>query len=276
MTGRLSVVATPIGNLEDITLRALRTLKEADLILAEDTRRTKTLCSHHGIQTPLRPFHAHTPDHVVAEIVEQLRGGASFALVTDAGTPLVSDPGARLTAAACDAGVRVEPIPGPSAALAALAASGLRIGSFRFVAFLPRAGTKRGEALAALVRAPEATVMFEAANRLPGTLADLARLAPERRAAVARELTKLHEEIARGTLAELASRFAEAPRGEVTLVVEGAPETTAPFDESAALRQAKVLLAEGGRTKEVAKVLAEAHGLSARDAYALVLRVAAT
>lgn len=274
MTGRLSVVATPIGNLEDITLRALRTLKEVDVILAEDTRRTKTLCSHHGISTPLRAFHAHTPDHKVAEIVEQLRQGVSFALVTDAGTPLVSDPGARLTAAAVDAGIRVEPIPGPSATLAALAAVGLRVGSFRFVAFLPRAGTKRSAALDALVRAPEATVFFEAANRLPGTLADLARLAPERPAAVARELTKLHEEIARGTLAELASRFAEAPRGEITLVVEGAPEEDAELDEPALLQQAKLLLGEGGRTKEVAKVLAEAHGLSVRDAYALVLRVA--
>lgn len=275
MSGRLSVVATPIGNLEDMTLRAIRTLKEADTILAEDTRRTKTLCAHFGITTRLRSFHAHTPDDQVGELVDLMKEGASLALVTDAGTPLVSDPGARLVAAASAAGVRVEPIPGASAPLAALAAAGLRVGAFRFVGFLPRSGGKRAAGLEAIVRAAEATVLFEAPNRVGGTLAELAALAPERPAVVARELTKMHEEIVRGTLAELAGRFvAEPPRGEVTLVVEGAPAARVEIDPEALLAQAKVLLAEGARTKEAARTLAEAHGLSVRDAYALVLRAA--
>ncbi|MCB9593221.1 MAG: 16S rRNA (cytidine(1402)-2'-O)-methyltransferase [Sandaracinaceae bacterium] len=272
MSGRLAVVATPIGNLEDMTLRALRTLREADAILAEDTRRTRALCSHHGVSTPLRAFHAHTPDATVQALVDELRGGAVLALVTDAGTPLVSDPGARLVAAATDAGIRVEPIPGPSAPLAALVASGLHVGAFRFVGFLPRSGGKRRVALDALETASEATVFFEAANRLPETLAELAARLPDRRAAVARELTKLHEEVARGTLTELAERFAEAPRGEITIVVEGAPERDEPLDEEALVKQARALLDEGRRTKAVARDLAEAHSIPVRDAYALVLR----
>lgn len=275
MTGVLSVVATPIGNLEDMTLRAIRTLKEADRILAEDTRRTKALCTHYGIGTRLRAFHAHTPDAEVQELVEQLAEGARLALVTDAGTPLVSDPGARLVSAASEAGVRVEPIPGASAPLAALSAAGLRVGSFRFVGFLARSGSKRSAALEAIVRAAETTVLFEAPKRVAGTLAELAALAPERPAAVARELTKMHEQIVRGTLTELSARFASAaPRGEVTLVVEGAPPARAELDEDQVIAQAKVLLGEGTRTKEAARTLAEAHGLSVRDAYALVLRAA--
>lgn len=274
MSGRLAVVATPIGNLEDVTLRALRTLREADAILAEDTRRTRALCAHHGIETPLRAFHAHSSEGTITALVAELAAGAALALVTDAGTPLVSDPGASLVAAAIAAGVRVEPIPGPSAPIAALVASGLQVGAFRFVGFLPRAGGKRREALDALETAEEATVLFEAANRLPETLAELAARLPDRRAAVARELTKLHEEIARGTLAELRDRYREAPRGEVTLVVEGAPPRAEPLDEAAIVRQARALLDEGRRTKAVAKDLAEAHGIPVRDAYALVLRAA--
>ncbi|MCA9606874.1 MAG: 16S rRNA (cytidine(1402)-2'-O)-methyltransferase [Myxococcales bacterium] len=257
-----------------MTLRALRTLKEADVILAEDTRRTRTLCTHHGIATPLRAFHAHTPEATVAALVEELAKGAVLALVTDAGTPLVSDPGARLVAAATAAGIRVEPIPGASAPLAALVASGLHVGAFRFVGFLPRAGGKRKAALDALEVAVEATVFFEAANRLPETLSELAERLPERPAAVARELTKLHEEVARGTLRELATRYREAPKGEITVVIEGAPERDAPLDEDAVIRQARALLDEGRKTKAVAKDLAEAHGIPVRDAYALVLRAA--
>ena len=274
MSGVLRVVATPIGNLEDLSFRALRVLKEAQTILAEDTRRTRRLCAHYDVATPLRRFDAHASDAQVAELVEELAAGASLALVTDAGTPLVSDPGARLVSAAVAADVRVEPIPGPSAPLAALCASGLRVGAFRFVGFLPRSGGKRAEALAALVAAPEATVFFEAPHRVPATLGELAALAPDRPAAVARELTKLYEEVARGTLGELAERFAAPAKGEITVVVEGAPEIDEVVDEEAALRQARVLLGEGQRTKAVARQLADAHGLSVRDAYQLVLRVA--
>lgn len=269
--GRLSIVATPIGNLEDVTLRALRVLRECDAILAEDTRRTRVLCAHHGVSTPLRAFHAHTSDARVAELVAELAGGAHLALVSDAGTPLVSDPGARLVAAAADAGVRVEPIPGPSAALAALSVAGLRVGAFRFVGFLPRSGGRRTRALEQLARAREATILFEAPQRLPDTLADLARVAGgARRATVCRELTKLHEEVARGTLSALAERFAEPPRGEVTLVVEGAEEEVAEEGaEPEAL--ARALLARGLRTKDAARELAELLGWPIRDAYALVL-----
>ncbi|MBX3273568.1 MAG: 16S rRNA (cytidine(1402)-2'-O)-methyltransferase [Sandaracinaceae bacterium] len=275
MSGRLQVVATPIGNLEDVTLRALRVLREADAILAEDTRRTRALCAHHGIATPLRAFHAHSADALIAALVDELAGGAKLALVTDAGTPLVSDPGAALVAAAAARGVSVEPIPGPSAPLAALVASGLRVGAFRFLGFLPRSGAKRRVAIEGIARAVEASVLFEAANRLPETLAELAGVMPERPAAVARELTKLHEEIARGTLAALAARYAEAPRGEVTLVIEGAPEPEhAPPDEEVIVRQARALLDEGLRTKAVARDLAAAHAIPLRDAYALVLRAA--
>jgi len=274
MSGRLAIVATPIGNLEDITLRALRTLKEADAILAEDTRRTKILCSHHGVSTRLRSFHAHTPDATVDSLVEELREGKVFALVTDAGTPLVSDPGARLVTAAALADIRVEPIPGASAPLAALSASGLRVSAFRFIGFLPRSGGKRRAAIDAIEVAAEASILFEAPNRLPATLKDLAERMPERPAAVGRELTKLHEEVRRGPLQELAEVFAEAPRGEITVVVEGAPKREAAVDGDALLRQARALLAEGARTKQVARDLAKAHGLPMREMYTLVLRAA--
>ncbi len=274
--GRLSIVATPIGNLEDVTLRALRVLRESDAILAEDTRRTRTLCTHHGIATPLRAFHAHTPDARVTELVEELRSGARLALVTDAGTPLVSDPGARLVQAAAEAGVRVEPIPGPSAALAAISVAGLRVDGFRFVGFLPRSGGRRAKAIEQVGRAREASILFEAANRLPATLRDLAAaLGGDRRAAVCRELTKLHEEVARGTLEELSERYREAPRGEVTLVVEGASEDAREAEDVDPEALARALLAEGMRTKDAARVVAERLSWPTRDAYALVLRVAA-
>lgn len=270
--GRLSIVATPIGNLEDVTLRALRVLRECDTILAEDTRRTRVLCAHHGVSTRLRAFHAHTPEAAVAALVAELVDGAHLALVSDAGTPLVSDPGARLVEAAAAAGVRVEPIPGPCAALAAVSVAGLHLGTFRFVGFLPRAGGRRTRALEQLARAREATVLFEAANRLPETLRELAAVAgAERRAAVGRELTKLHEEIARGTLAELGARFAQAPRGEVTLVVEGAPEETIESEGVEPAELARALLARGMRTKDAARELSELLGWPVRDAYALVL-----
>ena len=240
--GRLSIVATPIGNLEDITLRALRVLKECGRILAEDTRRTRVLCEHHGVATPLKSFHAHTTEERLHSLVDELREGAHLALVTDAGTPLVSDPGARLVAAAVAAGIDVEPIPGASAPLAALTASGLRVGRFRFVGFLPRSGRERREALARVVTDRDASVLFESPKRLPTTLRDLAALAPERPAAVCRELTKLNEEVARDRLQGLAERFAAAARGEITVVIEGAPEVTVPFDPGLANERARQLL----------------------------------
>ena len=274
VSGKLSVVATPIGNLEDITLRALRVLRECDGILAEDTRRTRVLCTHHAVGTGLRSFHAHSPDAKVTALVEELLGGAHLAIVTDAGTPLVSDPGARLVRAAAAAGVRVEPIPGPSAPLAALAAAGLRVGSFRFLGFLPRSGARRRALLSEIASTRDATVVFEAPGRVPATLRDLASaVGADRPAAVCRELTKLHEEIARGTLGELAARYVEPPRGEVTLVIEGAPEDVEPVapDREVIEARARELLAEGLRTKDVAKRLAEELKIPKSDAYRLVL-----
>jgi 16S rRNA (cytidine1402-2'-O)-methyltransferase len=268
--GLLSIVATPIGNLEDVTLRALRTLREASVILAEDTRRTRTLCAHHGIATPLRAFHAHTSSERVEAIVRELADGAHFALVSDAGTPVVSDPGAELVRAAAEAGVRIEPIPGPSAALAALSASGLRASSFRFVGFLPRSGSRRRAAIEGIVRSREATILFEAPGRVPATLAELAEHGlGDRPAALCRELTKLHEEIARAAIADLAVRFAEPPRGEVTLVIEGGAEDEAPAEDPSEVAQA--LLAGGMRTKDAARELSARTRLPMREAYALVL-----
>jgi 16S rRNA (cytidine1402-2'-O)-methyltransferase len=271
--GVLYVVGTPIGNLEDVTLRALRVLGEVDRVLAEDTRRTRVLLRHHGLDQPLSAFHAHTADAAVTAWVRALSEGQRLALVSDAGTPLVSDPGRRLVAAAAEAGIRVEPIPGPSAVMAALSGAGLRSGTFRFLGFLPRSGGRRSQALRSLAEDPATSVLFEAPRRLPATLRDLRDAAgADRSAAVCRELTKVHEEIVRGSLGELAERFADPPKGEITLLVEGATESlVAVVDVDVALA---TLLEEAGPeapTKAVAKALADATGLSRKEAYARVL-----
>ncbi len=274
MSGRLYVVATPIGNLEDITLRALRVLREADAVLAEDTRHTRTLLMHHQIATKLVALHAHTPPSRVASLAAELGAGASFALVTDAGTPLVSDPGAELVRAAIELGVPVTPIPGPSAPLSALVASGLAAPTFEFVGFLPRSGGKRRDRLARLAKAPGAVVLFESPNRLASTLADLSGVVGERPVAVCRELTKLHEEIARGTAAELAQRFAEGARGEITVVI-GAPasdpDEAEPLDEEALDRAIDALREEGLSARDTADRLAASTGHPRREVYQRVL-----
>lgn len=275
--GRLWVVATPIGNLEDVTLRALRVLREADTVLAEDTRRSRKLLSAHGIGTPLRALHAHSSDAVVDRWVAALAGGARLALVSDAGTPIVSDPGAALVARAVDAGVPVEAVPGASAVTAALVVAGLPADVFRFVGFLPRGGARRRRALDEVAGERGATVLFEAPGRVAGTLADLAaRLGAGRRVAVCRELTKLHEEVFRGSLADAAARFADGARGEVTLVVEGgtdprAEEAAAPPDAAALAAWVRERLAAGATPKAVAAELAPRLGVSKRDAYARVV-----
>jgi 16S rRNA (cytidine1402-2'-O)-methyltransferase len=218
----LHLVATPIGNLEDVTLRALRVLREADLVLAEDTRRTRVLLDRHGIAARPRSLHAHNEAARTAEVLAALAAGRDVALVSDAGTPLVSDPGERLVAAVLAAGHGVVPVPGPSAVLAALTASGLPTARFAFLGFLPRRPGRRAARLASWRGRPETLVLFESPHRTASTLRALAEtLGGGRRACVARELTKIHEELVRGTLAELAERFAGGARGEVTLVVEG-------------------------------------------------------
>lgn len=278
MSGTLYLVATPIGNLEDITLRALRTLREVDRVLAEDTRRTRILLTHHGISTPLASLHAHTSEARVAELADELAQGARFALVTDAGTPLVSDPGAELVRAALAREVKVEAIPGASAVISALCVAGVPAEHFRFVGFLPRSGKRRREALAAIAHDRLTSVLFEAPSRLADTLLDLSEVCGETRtAAVCRELTKLHEQVARGALSTLAAQFAGEVRGEITLVVEGArekdkaseqAEAEAALDVPAWLRERE---ARGLGVREVARELAELLKIDRREAYRRVL-----
>lgn len=269
MTGKLSIVATPIGNLEDITLRALRTLKEASLVLAEDTRRTRVLLTHHDIHTPLRSLHAHSSGHVIEQCVDELHAGAQMALVTDAGTPIVSDPGSVLVAAAAARGIVVEAIPGASAVTAALTVAAIPCDGFRFFGFLPRTGKARRMALSQVASSQVASVLFESPNRLHHTLQELVELiGPTRRAAVCRELTKLHEEVVRGELASLVTRFADNVRGEITLVI-AADQSSDPtlLDPDT---HAVALLQSGLSARDAARKLAQDTGLPKREAYALI------
>lgn len=267
----LWVVATPIGNLADITLRALQTLKDADLVLAEDTRRTRVLLEHHGIDTPLDSFHAHSSEEKIARLIERLDAGETLALVSDAGTPVISDPGVRLVAAARAAGHEVSTAPGPSAILGALSIAGLRADRFVFLGFLPRSSGKRRAEVEAIAARREASVLFESPQRLAALLEEMVAQIPDRQIAVCRELTKRFEEIVRGTPAEVLERFADGAKGEITVVVEAvataAPEL-AEEDVEAFVREA---LAGGDRVKSVAKALAKRSGLSGSEAYERVL-----
>ena len=222
MTGTLYLVATPIGNLEDITERALRVLKEVDLIACEDTRHTRVLLQQYGIKTKMLSYHEHNERERAAELSALLETGASVAVVADAGTPGISDPGFRLVNDALKRGVRVVPVPGPTAFVAALIASGLPTDEFFFGGFLPARATQRRARLTKARALNSTLVFYEAPHRIAQTLADAREILGEREAAVARELTKLHEEIARGRLSELAKRFdsEEAARGEMVLVID--------------------------------------------------------
>jgi 16S rRNA (cytidine1402-2'-O)-methyltransferase len=272
--GTLFVVATPIGNLGDLSARALETLRACDRVLAEDTRRTLQLLTHFGITGKrVERFDAHASDRDVARALEALAAGEQVALVTDAGTPGVSDPGTDLVGAAAAAGARVVPIPGASAVLAALVASGLAgDGRFRFVGFLPRDGSARRDAIGLVSATPEAVVLFEAANRTAATLGDLADATPERAACVARELTKLHEEIARGTCASLANDEREWV-GEVVIVL--APhepaDREARVDDAALDARIDAALASGEHAKAIAERLAAWSGRPKRAVYERVI-----
>jgi len=273
--GRLFVVGTPLGNLEDISLRALRTLKEVDLIAAEDTRVCRKLLSHYSISTPTSSFHEHTPPAKLQQLIAQLLAGKEIALVSDAGMPGISDPGEKLVAECIAQGIEVIAIPGPSAAITALAISGLPAQGFIFAGFLPRRGPERRQALAELAGQPRTMILFEAPHRLMQTLGDLEKALGDRRAAAARELTKKFEEVVRGSLQEIAAYFsAHPPRGEITLVIEGAPAKSieeARAGESralpAALEQARALMKAGASTREAARQAAAATGLSRRLIY---------
>src|SRR6478736_2564316 len=215
----LAVCATPIGNLEDVTLRVLAELAAADVVLCEDTRHTRVLLGRHGIEARLLSYHEHNEAKRTAEFLPRLQAGERIALVSDAGLPGVSDPGARLVRAALDAGVDVTVLPGPSAVETALVASGLVAEQYRFLGFLPRGEKRLAELWTELEAWPWPAVAFESPQRLPATLRSLAAVAPERAVAVCRELTKRFEEIARGTASELANRFTEPAKGEITLVL---------------------------------------------------------
>ncbi len=273
MSGALYLVATPIGNLSDITLRALEVLKACPIVVAEDTRRSRTLLTHFGITgKDLRSLHGHSSQHEVSRIADAMEAGSDVALVTDAGTPAVSDPGDALSREVLKRGLRVVPIPGPSAVLAALAASGLGTGSgFRFLGFLPRDGVTRAAALSKACGTEEPVVLFEAPNRVHDTLTELAALDPERPACVARELTKMHEELVRGALRELAA--VTAPwLGEIVIVLGERPARSEETIGDAAL-DARIddELAKGGHAKSIAERLAAWSGRSKRDVYERVV-----
>lgn len=258
----LFVVPTPIGNLEDITLRALRVLREAALISCEDTRRTGTLLAHYEIQNDLIPYHEHNEAKLTPKLTERARN-EDVALVTDAGTPLVSDPGYRLVRSCIEAGVKVEVLPGPSALVTALVASGLPPENVNFVGFLPRKGRERGELLARISKEPSTFVLFESPHRLSKTLAELPPDAP---VAVCRELTKLHEEVFRGCVREAAERFSDKVKGEIVLVVQGgAGQKDASLEE--ALEMAKEYARGGESSSRASSRAARETGLKKSEIY---------
>ena len=267
--GTLFVVSTPIGNMGDFSFRAVETLRSVAAVLAEDTRHTRHLMTRYEIDVPLVAYHEHNEAKATPGLVARLLGGESLALVSDAGTPLLSDPGARLVRAAADAGVRVSPVPGASALLAALVASGLDIARFTFVGFLARKGGERRAGIEDVVAAQHAVVLYEAANRVADTLAELAEAgAGERATVVARELTKQYEELRRGTLTELAAYYGQTPpRGEVVIVIAGRTPQAVSEDELRA--RAMALRAEGRSARDVAAALAAEFGAPRNVAYRL-------
>lgn len=276
-SGILYLVSTPIGNLSDFTLRAVEVLRSCDQILAEDTRRTRILLDHHGIDTgALKSYHKHNEAARTEEVGAGLAAGRRVALVSDSGTPLVSDPGLRLVRAALEAGAIVMPVPGPSAVLAALVASGLEPEPFTFYGFLPRSGRKRREVLATLETLRHTAVIFESPQRLVATLAELAtELGGDRPAVVARELTKVHEEFVRGTLSEVQAYYREhLPRGEVVLCLGAAPDTPPGEGAEEALTYARALVREGATSKVIVRALRERFGLDRNRAYATALEAA--
>jgi 16S rRNA (cytidine1402-2'-O)-methyltransferase len=272
----LYVTATPIGNLGDITLRALDTLAGADLIACEDTRVTRKLLARYGIEARVTAYHEHSGDHAHRRLLEALQQGRSIALVSDAGTPLISDPGRRLVADAAAAGHPVVPVPGPSSAMAALSAAGLPTESVLFLGFLPAKTAARRKRLAAVSALPASLVLLESPNRIGALLADAAaELGGERRAAFCRELTKLHETFDRRSLAELATRYAEANvKGEIVLVV--APPGQAERPEAAAVDDDLLAALQRLSVKEAAEAVAQKTGLSRRELYQRALALKAS
>jgi 16S rRNA (cytidine1402-2'-O)-methyltransferase len=269
--GALYLVATPIGNLDDLSRRAEACLRDADRVLAEDTRRTRALLAHLGIEKkPVERFDAHAGPGAIRQALQALERGEALALVTDAGTPSVSDPGAALARAAAEARFRVIPIPGPSAVLAALAGAALGDGAFRFLAFLPRDGAERARALEQVTQTPEVVVLFESPHRVRATLKELADLQPGRPAVVARELTKIHEEFSRGSLAELALLEREW-LGEVVLVLGPHEPPVQNASDEEVDRWIDEALGRGASARDAAQQVAARSGRPRREVYARVL-----
>jgi len=274
-TGFLYLVATPIGNLEDITLRALRVLKEADLIACEDTRHTAKLLTRYGITTPRKSCHEFNEESRVPELVRMLREGKNIALVGDAGTPLISDPGYKIVSACRREGIAVIPIPGPSAAVAALAASGLPSGCFFFAGFLPSRASQRRQRLEELAVIPATMIFYEAPHRLIKSLKDMADILGSRQAALAREITKIHEEFLCGTLDEILETLMARSeiRGEITIIIGnagGKGANASVFPESIREHLAKEMEKSGLSRNEALKAAARERGISRRDAYRLL------
>lgn len=271
MAGLLYVVATPIGNLEDITYRAVRLLGEVDLIACEDTRQTRKLLDHYGIQKPTISYHDHNEAERTEDLTARLLGGAVIALVSDAGMPLVSDPGYRLVKAAVENGIAVQPVPGASAALAALAASGLPSDAFHFAGFLPPKHGQRIKALEALVDEPATLIFYEAPHRIIESLEAVEQVMGTRPVVVARELTKIHEEFLRGTAAEVRAQLAgrDTVKGEITLLIAkslGPPPDDTPLDEAV-----DALVRDGMPRMDAIKQVARRRGLSKRQVYEQLL-----
>ena len=269
--GILYVVSTPIGNLADITFRAVETLKDADVVLAEDTRASRVLLDHHGIRTRTLAAHEHNEARIIPSVLERLQRGERVALITDAGTPLVSDPGRRLVAAVRAAGYPVTPVPGASAVMAALAGAGLDSDRFTFFGFLPRSGRERREALAQLSALPHTGVLYEAPGRVAATLEALrAAGGGDRQCVVAREISKKFEEFRDGTVADLAAYYAEhPPRGEIVIVVAGSPAR--PVDVAELSARARELRAAGLTARDIADRLTEEWGIPRNQAYRVAL-----
>ena len=255
--GKLYVVSTPIGNMGDFSFRAVETLRAVSVVLAEDTRHSRPLLDRHDIKTRMSSYHEHNEAKTTPALIERLEGGEDIALISDAGTPLLSDPGQRLVEAAIAAGIEIVAVPGASALLAALVASGMDASRFTFQGFLPRKGRERKAALAEIASSPVTSVLYEAPSRVADTLLDIAERAPDRAAAVARELTKQFEEVRRGTVTDLGAYYKDAaPRGEVVLVIAGAPPEV--LDEAGLADRAAEMIAGGMTVRDVAAELARA------------------
>ena len=277
VAGTLYIVATPIGNLEDITLRALRILKEVDLIAAEDTRHTRKLLTHYDIATPLTSYHDHSESTKAPVLVETLLAGKNIALVSDAGTPCISDPGYRLVKSAAEADIPIVPIPGPSTLTAVVSVGGLPTDRFAFEGFLPAKKGQRQRVLQELSHEKRPLIFYESPHRLLSALADLEQILGDRRVVVGRELTKKFEEILRGPISQVCRAFHNRQvKGEVALVVAGWDEKDGDAPEQSAVELMQQLLADGVGLKEAARVVSEACHISKRDAYALGVQIKAS